>query len=123
MGLPEEDEEDVKQTIQLIKEVDNRFAFYFPIFFVPIGTTQLKDYRRFIRKYASPYHWRLILQCWKHNVKYMCRAFDFVAQEEYPILRLGLRIGIKVLYDVIQMQCIWMIDSTKNSKKENERKT
>jgi len=113
MGLPEEEDEDVKQTMHIIKEVDNRFAFYFPIFFVPIGTTQLKDQRRFIYKYASPYHWRLILQCWKHNVKYVCQAFDFASEGRYPLLRLGLRIGVKALYNVIQIQCSKMINRAK----------
>ena len=116
MGLPDEDDEDVKQTIQLIKEVDNRFAFYFPIFFVPISTTPLKDQRRFVYEYASPYHWRLILQCWKHNVKYVCQAFDFASEGRYPMLRLGLRIGIKALYNVIQIRCSRMINQAKNAK-------
>jgi len=118
MGLPDENNEDVKQTIQLIEEVDNRFAFYFPIFFVPISTTPLKDQRRFIYEYASPYHWRLILQCWKHNVKYICQAFDFVSEGKLPLLRLGLRTGIKALYNVIQLRCHTMINQAKKAKKK-----
>jgi len=117
MGLPDEDNEDVKQTIQLIKELDNRFAFYFPIFFVPISTTPLKDQRRFVYEYASSYHWKLILECWKHNVKYVCQAFDFATQGGYPTLRLGLRIGIKALYNLIQIVCSRMINqATKKAK-------
>jgi radical SAM superfamily enzyme YgiQ (UPF0313 family) len=110
MGLPDEDNEDVKQTMQLIKDVDNRFAFYFPIFFVPIGTTPLNDQRKFIYEYASQYHWRLILQCWKHNVKYVCTAFDYATEGQYPVLRVSLRFGIKALYNVIQVVCNRMID-------------
>lgn len=110
MGLPDEDDEDVKQTMQLIKEVDNRFAFYFPIFFVPIGTTPLKDQRKFIYEHASQYHWRLILQCWKHNVKYTCTAFDYATDGKYPVLRVSLRFGVKALYNVIQVVCSRMIN-------------
>jgi len=112
MGLPDEENEDVKQTMQLIKDVDNRFAFYFPIFFVPIGETPLDDQRRFVNEYASQYHWRLILQCWKHNVKYVCQAFDFVSDGKYPMLRVGLRFGINALYNVIQVVCRKMINRT-----------
>jgi radical SAM superfamily enzyme YgiQ (UPF0313 family) len=112
MGLPDEDHEDVKQTIQLLKDVDNRFAFYFPIFFVPIGTTALSDQRRFVYQHASQYHWRLILQCWKHNVKYVCQAFDFASEGKYPMLRIGLRVGIRALYNVIQVVCSRMIRRT-----------
>jgi len=102
MGLPDEDGEDVKQTIQLIREVDNRFAFYFPLFFVPIGTTPLKTGRRFIAEHSSPEHWRLIFECWRHNVKYAYKAYTLASQGRHPILRLGLRVGIKTLYFLIQ---------------------
>jgi radical SAM superfamily enzyme YgiQ (UPF0313 family) len=112
MGLPDEGDEDVKQTIQLIKDVDNRFAFYFPIFFVPISTTALNGKRRFIYEHASQYHWRLILQCWKHNVKYVCQAFDFASEGKYPMLKVGLRVGVKALYNVIQVVCSRMIRRT-----------
>jgi radical SAM superfamily enzyme YgiQ (UPF0313 family) len=110
MGLPDEDNEDVKETMQLISEVDDRFAFYFPIFFVPIGTTSLNDQRKFVYEYASQYHWRLILQCWKHNVKYLCTAFDYTANGEYPVLRLSLRFGVQALYNVIKVVCNRMIN-------------
>jgi radical SAM superfamily enzyme YgiQ (UPF0313 family) len=115
MGLPDEDDEDVKQTMQLIKDIDNRFAFYFPIFFVPIGTTALNNQRRFIYEHASQYHWRLILQCWEHNVKYVCRAFDLVSEGRYPMLRVGLRFGINALYNVIQIVCSRMIKRSSQS--------
>ena len=102
MGLPDEDDDDVKQTIQLIREVDNRFAFYFPLFFVPISTTPLRTGRRFVAEHASPEHWRLILECWRHNVRYAYKAYTLASEGRYPILRLGLRVGIKILYSLIQ---------------------
>lgn len=109
LGLPDEDGEDVKETIQLIKDVDDRFAFYFPLFFVPISATPLGAERTFITEHTLPEHWRLILECWKHNVKYVYKAFTLASEGRYPLLRLGLRVGIKSLYFQIQATCRKMI--------------
>jgi len=109
LGLPDEHSEDVKETIQLIKDVDERFAFYFPLFFVPISATPLGEQRMFIAEHALSEHWRLILECWKHNVKYAYKAFTLASQGKYPLLGLGLRVGMKSLYFQIQATCRKMI--------------
>ena len=71
VGNPGETDEDVRATLDLIYEMENRglFAFLVPSIFTPlegtrmeneVGTSQTID--------MSPLQWQLIMRCWKMNL-------------------------------------------------------
>ncbi len=96
MGLPGEDEEDVHETIRLIKSLEDYTAFFFPLAFLPVKHTSLADSTRCVRKQMTASNWELLEVTWKHNLRFFNRAFGYVAQGRFPFMRVGLRISTEV---------------------------
>jgi len=78
MGLPEENEEDVLKTLELIDDLSGMRTMFFPLFFVPIGALAGKD--SFGTEKMMPLHFELFLRCWQVNLKQWPKAFDDVAR-------------------------------------------
>jgi len=93
MGLPGEEEEDVRQTIDLIKSLRHYMAFFFPLSFLPVKHTSLGGEARCVRERMTVAHWELLEVTWKHNLRFFNRAFSYVAEGRFPSLRVGLRLA------------------------------
>src|SRR6266478_469121 len=72
VGNPDETDEDVKGTLDLIYEVERRglFAFFIPSIFTPLHDTRMEMKRGVTETMQlSPLQWQLIMKCWKMNLR------------------------------------------------------
>lgn len=67
LGLPGEEKEDVKETIELVNALDNMHCILATLFFVPIGI--LQDDKYFRMNDVNKEQWELVYRCWKHNLR------------------------------------------------------
>jgi len=72
IGNPGETDEDVKDTIDLIYEVERRglFAFFIPSIFTPLHDTRM-EYKKGVSqtRELTPLQWQLMMKCWKMNLR------------------------------------------------------
>jgi len=69
VGLPEEKEEDVIATIELIEDLKDFKSAIVPLFFVPMGN--LKDKNWFKREKMNELHKELLIKCMRHDLKWI----------------------------------------------------
>ena len=68
-GLPEEKEEDIIATIELIEDLKDFKSVIVPLFFVPMGN--LKDKSWFKREEMNELHKELLIKCMRHDLKWI----------------------------------------------------
>jgi radical SAM superfamily enzyme YgiQ (UPF0313 family) len=68
VGLPDEKEEDVVETLELMDDLKDCNAFYVPLFFVPLENCFLMDKRGAELNSLSRIRWEFLLRCWQYNV-------------------------------------------------------
>jgi radical SAM superfamily enzyme YgiQ (UPF0313 family) len=81
MGLPEENLDDIKMTIQLMEELKEYPSFFIPLFFVPMSMTSLADRQSFIANNMFEEHWDLMLKCWLHNCRHMHAMYEIAKHQ------------------------------------------
>jgi radical SAM superfamily enzyme YgiQ (UPF0313 family) len=72
VGNPDETDEDVRATLDLIYEVERRglFAFFIPSIFTPLHDTRMEMKTGVTETMQlSPLQWQLIMKCWKMNLR------------------------------------------------------
>ena len=72
VGNPDETDEDVMATIDLIYEMERRglFAFLIPSIFTPLHDTRMEMEKGVTRtKQLTPLQWQLMMKCWKMNLR------------------------------------------------------
>ena len=72
IGNPGETDEDVKATIDLIYEVEQRnlFAFFVPSIFTPLHDTLMAEKKGITEtRQLTPVQWQLMMKCWKMNLR------------------------------------------------------
>ncbi|MBI5000861.1 MAG: B12-binding domain-containing radical SAM protein [Euryarchaeota archaeon] len=69
-GLPDETEEDLIQTLELIDDLKGTKSFLTPLVFIPIEEAVLSDAKRVDMDRLSERQWEFIANCWKHNIDY-----------------------------------------------------
>jgi radical SAM superfamily enzyme YgiQ (UPF0313 family) len=72
VGSPEETDEDVVATLDLVYEMERRglFAFLVPSIFTPLHDTRMQDKEGITEtRNLSPLQWQLMMKCWKFNVR------------------------------------------------------
>jgi len=71
-GQPEETEEDVLATLELIDDLKNHNAkmFYTPVLFIPLKDAILGDSRRTSLTNLSELQWEILARCWKNNIDF-----------------------------------------------------
>jgi radical SAM superfamily enzyme YgiQ (UPF0313 family) len=72
VGSPGETDADVKETLDLIYEVERRglFAFFIPSIFTPLHDTRMEKTTGVTEtKQLSPLQWQLMMKCWKMNLR------------------------------------------------------
>jgi len=97
-GLPEETDEDVIKTIELIEDLDWFKSMIVPLFFVPMGKLKNKDWFKY--EDLTDLQKELMVKCFSHDIKYAREIMDWYIKEKWysPILR--------KLYDLF----IWLIE-------------
>ncbi len=71
-GQPEETEEDVIETINLIDKLRSQNAkmFYTPVLFIPLKEALLKNARRTKLDNLTELQWEVLSKCWKNNIDF-----------------------------------------------------
>jgi len=72
VGSPDETDDDVRATLDLIYEVERRglFAFFIPSIFTPLHDTRMEKKKGVTEtKQLTPLQWQLMMKCWKMNLR------------------------------------------------------
>jgi hypothetical protein len=72
VGNPDEDDEDVMATLDLIYEMERRglFAFLIPSIFTPLHDTRMEMEKGVTQtRQLTPLQWQLMMKCWKMNLR------------------------------------------------------
>jgi radical SAM superfamily enzyme YgiQ (UPF0313 family) len=91
LGLPEEREDDVLATLELLDRLNGCTVFYVPLLFVPLEEAILRNARRASLEKMNDLHWEFLMDCWNRNLKTwaedinpLVKVSAFIA---YPYLR------------------------------------
>jgi len=69
VGLPDEKEEDVLQTLELMDKIKDYNAFYVPLFFVPLENCVLMKQKGAELDSLSQARWDFFIRCWEYNIR------------------------------------------------------
>jgi radical SAM superfamily enzyme YgiQ (UPF0313 family) len=69
VGLPDEKEEDVADTLELMDDLKDYNAFYVPLFFVPLENCLLMNKHGAELDSLSKIRWEFLIRCWQYNVR------------------------------------------------------
>jgi len=69
VGLPDENEDDVIETLELIADLDNYRAFFVPLLFVPLENCLLKSQCGADLDSLSKRRWEFLTKCWEYNIR------------------------------------------------------
>jgi radical SAM superfamily enzyme YgiQ (UPF0313 family) len=69
LGLPNETEDDIDDTIELVKAIDYERCLVVPLLYSITKHTELKDKATLVDNHITKKHWQLIVTCWKNNFK------------------------------------------------------
>jgi len=67
VGLPDENEEDVLASIELVEDLKGTKGFFVPLFFVPLGECTLRKAKGADSKSLLELQWEFFAECWKYN--------------------------------------------------------
>jgi radical SAM superfamily enzyme YgiQ (UPF0313 family) len=69
VGLPDEKEEDVLATLELMDKLKDYNAFYVPLFFVPLENCVLMNKKGAELDSLSKARWDFFIRCWEYNIR------------------------------------------------------
>ncbi len=69
VGLPDETEADVAETLSLMDDLHDFNAFYVPLFFVPLEDCLLMNRRGAELDSLTKMRWEFLTRCWEYNVR------------------------------------------------------
>ena len=75
VGLPEENESDVVETLEMMDELKDYSAFYVPLFFVPLESCLLGHQKGAKLDSLTEARWELLSQCWEYNARIWGHTF------------------------------------------------
>ncbi len=68
VGMPDEKEEDVIATLNLLDDLKDLTLFYTPVLFIPLKEAILHDAHRASLEHLSELHWEFITTSWRRNL-------------------------------------------------------
>jgi radical SAM superfamily enzyme YgiQ (UPF0313 family) len=68
-GMPDENDDDVRATLDLLDDLKGAKMFYTPILFIPLPQAMLSDARRINLDHLNSLQWEFISSCWRKNVE------------------------------------------------------
>jgi radical SAM superfamily enzyme YgiQ (UPF0313 family) len=72
-GMPDETDDDVRATLDLLDDLKGAKMFYTPVLFIPLPQAMLSDARRINLDHLSALQWEFITTCWRNNVDFWLR--------------------------------------------------
>ncbi|MGO8806716.1 MAG: radical SAM protein, partial [Candidatus Bathyarchaeia archaeon] len=92
VGLPDETEDDVIKTMELLEDVKDCRSLIVPLFFVPLG--RLKNKEWFRETQVNKLHEELMFLCAEHSLRWVDNLLDMSFRDK------GYRIPLKQAYKV-----------------------
>jgi radical SAM superfamily enzyme YgiQ (UPF0313 family) len=92
VGLPEETEDDILKTMELVDDVKDCRSLIVPLFFVPLGRLKNKDWFR--EGQVKKLHEELMFQCAEHSLRWVDNLLDMSFMDK------GYRVPLKQAYKV-----------------------
>jgi len=85
VGLPEENEKDVIETLELMDDLRDLNVFYVPLLFVPLESCSLMNKQGAEVSSLTKARWELLTRCWEYNARIWGDSF---IEEEFrsPLL-------------------------------------
>ncbi len=84
-GMPDETEEDVIATLELLDDLKGANMFYTPLLFIPLEEALLGKANRISFDHISELQWEVLTRCWQYNIdfwlpewKYRLRGMAFL---------------------------------------------
>jgi radical SAM superfamily enzyme YgiQ (UPF0313 family) len=92
VGLPEEKEEDILKTMEMMDELKDCRSLIVPLFFVPLGKLKSEDW--FKDTELNELHRQLLIQCAEHDFRWMGNLMDMSFKGKWysPALKSGFKI-------------------------------
>ena len=87
VGLPDETEDDVAETLGLMDDLHDFNAFYVPLFFVPLEDCLLMHKRGTELDSLTKMRWEFLTRCWEYNVRIWRNTF---LRDRIPSALLGV---------------------------------
>jgi radical SAM superfamily enzyme YgiQ (UPF0313 family) len=112
VGTPEEREDDVIKTIELIDDLKGFRSLIVPLFFVPMG--KLKDEEWFKETQMTALHKQLLIECLEHDFYWIDRLIDlsFAGKWYARLLQLFYRLFAGVVgYKARRARIKWQVNS------------
>ncbi len=81
VGLPEETEDDVLKTMDLVDDLKDMRSLIVPLFFVPLGKLKSKDW--FTRTELNERHKELLIKCAEHDFRWVDNLLDWTFQGKW----------------------------------------
>ncbi|MCW3999345.1 MAG: B12-binding domain-containing radical SAM protein [Candidatus Bathyarchaeota archaeon] len=81
VGLPEETEEDITQTMDLVDDLKEMRSLIVPLFFVPLGHLKSRDW--FNKTQLGERHKQLLIQCAEHDFRWVDSLIDMSFQGKW----------------------------------------
>lgn len=75
VGLPDETEDDVNETLTLMDNIKDYKAFYVPLFFVPLEDCMLMHKKGAELDTLTKMRWEFLSRCWEYNVRIWRNTF------------------------------------------------
>ena len=73
IGLPDENEDDLVETLDLLDRVAKYRSLIVPLFFIPMETSALRHERFFGMEHMKPLHYEILRKCAEHNLRHVDR--------------------------------------------------
>ena len=92
VGLPEETEDDILKTMELLDDIKDCRSLIVPLFFVPLGRLKNKDWFR--NTEVNKLHEQLMFMCAEHSIRWVDNLLDM------SFIDKGYRGALKQFYKV-----------------------
>ena len=81
VGLPEETDDDVAKTMDLVDDLKDMRSLIVPLFFVPLGKLKSKDW--FTNTKLNKRHKELLIQCAEHDFRWVDNLLDWTFKDQW----------------------------------------
>jgi radical SAM superfamily enzyme YgiQ (UPF0313 family) len=110
VGLPDETEADVRETLSLMDDLRDFNAFYVPLFFVPLEDCLLMNKRGAEYDSLTKIRWEFLTRCWEYNVRIWRKTFLENRINNQAVLKAINLAAIPIAAKVVQKYYGWTRD-------------
>ncbi|MHA1409138.1 MAG: B12-binding domain-containing radical SAM protein [Candidatus Odinarchaeia archaeon] len=110
-GLPDENDDDIMKTLELLDELKTAKAWFFPLFFIPIGTSALSNEEFFKAYLMNDARWELVTKSWKLSAAFASKYINKVTSGANSSL---LKIFLNKLFSRLSDEVTKLINEIEN---------